>query len=180
MSAEDAASVASRLCAACGMCCDGTLFQIVRMQPGDRPAELARLGLKIRSREGEFYMEQPCSALASDKSCCTVYAQRPTRCRLFRCQQLEKVEKGDSTEAKALGLIAVARELSAEVRGLMESCGLREDGQSLAERYARLMSTPVDAVLEPELIPLRDQLRASMERLRELLAHEFRCPPGTP
>ena len=55
MNVEDTAAIASRLCAACGMCCDGTMFQIVRMQPGDSAAELGRLGLKIRCRDGEFF-----------------------------------------------------------------------------------------------------------------------------
>ncbi|MDH4451559.1 MAG: YkgJ family cysteine cluster protein, partial [Verrucomicrobiota bacterium] len=86
MNADDFPAAASRLCTACGMCCDGTMFQIVKLQPGDSAAELGRLGLKIRSRGGAFHMEQPCAALKELR--CTVYDKRPTRCRLFHCQQL--------------------------------------------------------------------------------------------
>jgi hypothetical protein len=176
MSAENFTEAASRLCAACGMCCDGTMFQIVRMQPGDSPAELGRLGLKIRCRDGEFFMEQPCAALR--ENCCTVYEKRPTRCRLFHCQQLRRVESGDATEQAAMALIVETRKLVDQVRSLIEQNGLREDGQALFERFERVMSTPVDAQLEPELAAVREDLENAMRQLRLRINHEFRPPPG--
>ena len=115
------------------------MFQIVRMQPGDSPAELGRLGLKIRCREGEFFMEQPCAALSERR--CTVYEKRPVRCRLFHCQQLRRVESGDAEEAEAMNLILETRGMVEQVRSLIEQCGLREDGRSLTERFERVMST---------------------------------------
>jgi len=171
----DFPAIASRLCAACGMCCDGTLFQIVRLQPGDAPAALGKLGLKVRSRDGDFFMEQPCPALRDN--CCTVYAQRPTRCRLFHCQQLRRVEAGESTAATALEMIHDTRELVQRVKDLLLQCGLREDGQALLERYARAMSTPVNALLEPELALARQDLENTMRKLRLQLSREFRPPP---
>ena len=178
MSPEETIAAASRLCTACGMCCDGTMFQIVRMQPGDSPAELGKLGLKVRCREGEFFMEQPCSALKGMK--CTVYEKRPTRCRLFHCQQLIRVESGDAQEAEAMSMIVETRELVEQVRGLIEQCGLREDGQSLQERFERLSSTPIDAVLEPEMAVVRENLEVMMRKLKLQLNREFRPPPCTP
>lgn len=172
------ATVASRLCAACGMCCDGTMFQIVRMQPGDTPAALSRLGLKIRCRDREYYMEQPCTALHDNS--CTVYAQRPTRCRLFNCQQLQRLEISATTEPEAMAMILQTRTLVAQVRSLIEQCGLREDGQALFERFERVMSTPVNASLEPELAAAREKLDAVMRQLKLQLNHEFRLPPGSP
>lgn len=178
MSTEDSTAAASRLCAACGMCCDGTMFQIVRMQPGEVPAELGRLGLKIRCRSGEFFMEQPCSALREKR--CTVYEQRPVRCRLFNCQQLGRVERGETTEAEAMARIVETRELVERVRGLIEQCGLREDGQALVERYERVASTPVNPELEPDLAAAREDLDAAMRKLKLQLNREFRLPPGSP
>lgn len=169
---------ASRLCAACGMCCDGTMFQVVRMQTGDVPAELGRLGLKIRCRDGEYFMEQPCSGLREKR--CTVYERRPMRCRLFNCQQLGRLENGETTEAEAMTMIVETRTLVEQVRGLIEQCGLREDGQALAERYERVMSTPVNATLEPELIAVREDLEERMRELKLQLNREFRLPPGAP
>lgn len=175
MSADDFTEAASRLCTACGMCCDGTMFQIVKMQPGDCAAELGKLGLKVRCREGEFHMEQPCSAL-KDRTC-TVYEKRPTRCRLFHCQQLRLLEADETTEAKAMTLIHETRAQAALVRDLIEQNGLREDGQALLDRFERVMSTPVDAVLEPELAVARETLNNAMSKLRRDINHEFRPPP---
>jgi len=175
MNAEDSAIIASRLCAACGMCCDGTMFQIVRLQPGDKPAELGRLGLKIRSRPTGFHMEQPCSALRENR--CTVYEARPARCRLFHCQQLLRVESGASTEDEARAMILQTRATVEKVSRLIEQCGLREDGQSLLERHERVASTPVNAELEPELAALREELEKEMRELRLVINREFRPPP---
>lgn len=174
---EDFPATASRLCAACGMCCDGTMFQIVRMQPGEVPAELGRLGLKIRCRDGEYYMEQPCSALR--KNICTVYEQRPVRCRLFNCQQLGRVKQGETTESEALAVILETRAMVERVKNLIEQCGLREDGQALVERYERVASTPINAELEPELVAVRAELDETMRKLKLRLNREFRLPPNS-
>ena len=102
MSAPDA-DVSTRLCTACGLCCDGTLFQIVRVMPEDNPARLLALGLKLRRKNGAPYFEQPCSALRD--RCCTAYADRPTRCRAFTCRQLAQVQAGLLAEGDALAMI---------------------------------------------------------------------------
>ena len=159
------------------MCCDGTMFQIVRMQPGDVPAELGKLGLKIRCRDGEYYMEQPCSGLQEKR--CTVYDRRPVRCRLFNCQQLGRLESGETTEAEAMAMIIETREQVEKVRGLIERCGLREDGQALVERFERLASTPVNEALEPEMVADREELEATMRKLKLRLNREFRLPPNS-
>lgn len=153
------------------------MFQIVRMQPGDRVSELAKLGMRIRSKNDEFHMEQPCPAL---KECrCMIYEQRPTRCRLFHCQQLRLLESGATTEAAAMELIRETQTQAARVRELIEQCGLREDGQPLIERFERLTSTPVDENLEPELAALREDLNKAMRQLRLVINREFRPPPGS-
>lgn len=76
-----------------------------------------------------------------------------------------------------MALIASARELVEQVRNLILQNGLREDEQALLDRYERVMSTPVDAELEPELAAARESLDAAMRRLRRLLNREFRPPP---
>jgi Fe-S-cluster containining protein len=176
MNAPEYEAAASRLCAACGMCCDGTMFQIVRMQPADSPAELGRLGMKMRCRDGEFLMEQPCAGLRERR--CTIYEKRPTRCRLFNCQQLGRVERGVATEAETMGLIVETRARVDAARALLVECGLREDGQALQERYERVMATPVDASLEPEMAVVRERLVREMEVLKGVLRREFMLRPG--
>jgi len=177
MNPTPAEEAASRLCLACGLCCDGTMFQIVKMQPGDCAAELGKLGLRVRSKDGAFHMEQPCAALRELK--CQIYDRRPTRCRLFHCQQLRLLEAGQATEESVMARIDEARAQAAHVRALIEQNGLREDGQALLERYERVMSTPVDATLEPELAAAREELDKAMRKLRLVINREFRPPPLT-
>lgn len=174
---SETAAAASRLCLSCGLCCDGTLFQIVRMQPEDSPDALAALGLRMRHRGGDFWMEQPCAALK--RLCCTVYDQRPVRCRKFHCQQLARLANGELSEADALVLIADTRRLADRVRLLLAECGYREDGAALQEQYDRVTSTRVDTALEPELAESRHQLESAMRDLKLRLAREFLPAPAT-
>jgi hypothetical protein len=169
--------VASRLCAACGMCCDGTMFQVVRMQPGDYPAELTRLGMRIRRQEDGFVMEQPCAGLCERR--CTIYEARPARCRAFLCQQLRLVEGHAITEAEAQARIDLAGRLAAEVRALITQSGYREDGAPLQEQYDRVTVVPVNAELEPEQVPVRQKLEATMRVLKTILRRDFLPPPGS-
>jgi Fe-S-cluster containining protein len=152
------------------------MFQIVKMQPGDCTSELAKMGMRIRCKDGEYHMEQPCPALKELK--CAIYEKRPIRCRLFHCQQLRLLETDQATEADATALIKETRAQAKHVRELIEQCGLREDGQPLLQRFDRLMSTPVDEKLEPELAAMREDLDNAMRELRHVINREFRPPPG--
>lgn len=122
-------------------------------------------------------MEQPCSALVEKR--CTVYEQRPVRCRLFNCQQLGRLESGETAEDDVMRMIVETRAMVERVKGLIEQCGLREDGQALVERHERVMSTPVNEALEPELLSVREELDETMRRLRLRLNREFRLPPNS-
>lgn len=69
-------STAARLCAACGLCCNGVMFHTVRLQPGDVPPELAALGLKLKRKQRGDLILQPCPAYREER--CSIYAQRPS------------------------------------------------------------------------------------------------------
>jgi len=72
------------LCRSCGLCCDGSLFGCVTLEPEElRGAQ--KNHLHVLQRGTAF--EQPCSALATrdDGSACSVYSDRPRSCRAFRC-----------------------------------------------------------------------------------------------
>ncbi|MBK8092022.1 MAG: alcohol dehydrogenase catalytic domain-containing protein [Verrucomicrobiaceae bacterium] len=171
MHESTAAEAASRLCAACGMCCDGTLFQIVRMQPSDRPGRLMELGARIRRKNGESFMEQPCAALRQGG--CSIYSERPVRCRAFRCEQLRRLELHARTEAECLSSIRSARALVERVKGLLEECGQRDDGSALVEQYERAIATRPSPHLEPEMTKNRQLLDVAMHDLKSMLNHDF-------
>jgi Fe-S-cluster containining protein len=163
-------SAASRLCAACGMCCDGVLFHSVVLQPGDSARALSALGLKIKRRGGPHFL-QPCSA--HQDSHCAIYEQRPARCRLFNCRQLLRVATGEITEGMAFDKIREARENVHRVNSLMQRTGETNPRRALAQRYSNLMTDPPAA---SEAAELHTELQSAMRDLESLLEKDFRVP----
>jgi hypothetical protein len=158
-------SVATRLCAACGMCCNGVLFHAGVLQEGDSERALSALGLKIKRRGSPPHFLQPCTAHRD--SCCTIYDQRPQRCRLFNCRQLLGVNAGDITETSALEKIHDAKSRTARVENLIARVAETNPRRSLAQRCANALTTDVRT-------PLHDELDAAMKDLESLLKAEFR------
>lgn len=165
-------TAAASLCASCGMCCDGVLFHSVELQPGDHPRQLASLGLKLRRKKGVEFFLQPCAAHRDENgSCsCSIYAERPKRCRLFNCRQILAVESGAITEAEASEKIREARSRVARVKELMGHVGETNPNRSLAHRVANALTLP-----EGEgRTPLHEELDSAMRELEHFLEKEFR------
>ncbi len=158
-------SAASRLCVTCGLCCNGVMFQIVKLQPGESPKALAALGLKVK--RGAF--AQPCAAL--DGLRCSIYADRPTRCRLFECKQLKRVEAEEITEASALAAIREVQRRVAELNGLLEKADATNPRKSISHRCAT-------ALAEPHPEELRASLALAMHELETMLDADFRPDPN--
>ena len=106
------------LCLSCGLCCDGTLFRRVALDPG----ESTRLGTRVRLSEDDGSLVQPCRALSGKK--CGVYEDRPSVCRKFRCLALEQLEAGDLTSDEAHEMI---HEALARRRRLAEVMGFEDE-----------------------------------------------------
>lgn len=103
----------TELCTRCGFCCDGTLFDVVRLTPPE-VERMTRLGLPVLTRDEHLTMAQPCAAL--DGTCCRIYPDRPARCDAFRCHLLAALEEGEVDLDEALGVVALARELEGAQR----------------------------------------------------------------
>jgi Fe-S-cluster containining protein len=77
------------LCRSCGLCCDGSLFGCVTLEPEEaRVARKSRLRVLQRGNA----LEQPCSALSTldDRCACSIYSDRPLSCRTFTCRLYER------------------------------------------------------------------------------------------
>ena len=112
------------ICTHCAMCCNGALYDEVPVEEGERAA-LGLLGFDFHPSGKDMVFDQPCRMLVD--RCCTVYAARPQRCRMFRCVLLEAHEEGRVSREEALDRIATAR-------GLLDSLlGQLEPGQSISE-----------------------------------------------
>lgn len=178
MSPEEFHLAASRLCVTCGMCCDGTLFHIVRMQPSDSVSALNVLGLKLKKKKGQSCIEQPCQMLKQQR--CSIYADRPERCRLFECQLLKRLAAGHIGETEAAITISEARRQVTEVLDLIEKGGHHNRRQPLTVRYERVIAQPVSEEWDPAEVERHEELKTRMHTLQSLLTAAFRPPPQAP
>ncbi|MDZ4789505.1 MAG: YkgJ family cysteine cluster protein [Blastochloris sp.] len=167
---SEATAAATRVCAACGMCCNGVLFSHVVLQPTDVARTLRVRGLKLKSRGDGLHLYQPCPAHVG--SCCTVYEQRPERCRVFNCRQIEELMTGKSSEVVALERIAHARKLADRVRELLRLAGDRREHKALATRFEMVLLPPLDPA--PEAAAAREALVPAMQELEAVLLRDFR------
>ncbi len=129
-----------QLCGACGLCCDGTLFDLVKLEASDDAPKLKALGLPVkvsRGKEPITRFPQPCSALCEDRSC-RVYADRPWQCRVFECGVFKDAKAGRITFAVALQLVKQARRRADKVRRLLRELGDTEEHRALGERFHRM------------------------------------------
>lgn len=128
------------LCLHCGMCCDGTLFRDVELQPGDDLEKLRALGLRVSVPRSEFRVpsfKQPCAALCPDLRC-RVYADRPARCREFECALFKAVAAGTMATPAALKTIRQTRRQAEQVRQLLRELGDAGERISLSRRFKRV------------------------------------------
>lgn len=176
MSTPDISSAASRLCAACGMCCNGVMFHIVRLQSADSPKALAALGLKLKRKRRQECILQPCPAYRECR--CSIYEARPVRCRAFECQQLQGLATGAIIEAAALEKITEATALVAEVNALLLRSGGSNMKQPLSKRCETAMAEPLDPSSDAAVVQTRHQLSRAMRELDALLDQEFRIEPA--
>ncbi len=147
-------SVASRLCAECGLCCNGGLFDSVELQPGDSARALTALGFKMKREKGTFWFRQPCTA---HRECaCAIYDERPTRCRLFECHILRRVAAGELSEAQARQTISEALALVGRINQLIAQVAETNPRRSLAKRIASALATDEPTALHRELELARD------------------------
>ena len=174
MEPTELASIASRLCSACGLCCNGVMFHTVKMQPADSPKALAALGLKLKRKSGAQYLQQPCPAFCGTH--CAIYDSRPERCRVFECRQLKRIAAGETDEATALERIREVQRRVGEMEELFKKTGRTNPKRPLSKRYEKATAEPVTASSEPAAIELRDRLTRAMDELNAMLDREFRLP----
>lgn len=159
------------LCPACSMCCNGVLFEDVRLQGKDDPKMVQKLGLRLERHGRGQRVCQPCGALQG--GLCQVYGQRPVRCRSFECRLLKNVQAGQTPQAAALKVIRKTRQQADKVIRLLEQLGNTETTQPLTRRYEEVMSQPWDLSAGKEFMELRAKLMREMSKLMSLAETEF-------
>jgi uncharacterized protein len=129
-----------QLCLACGLCCDGTLFDLVKLEGSDDARTLKTLGLPVTVSRGKTPVArfpQPCSALCADRTC-RLYTDRPWQCRVFECGVFKDAKAGRITSAAALQQVKQARRRADKARRLLRELGDTEEHRALGERFHRM------------------------------------------
>ena len=96
----------SELCVECGLCCDGTLFRYLPVEP-EETEHYRKLDLPVVTQSGRLAMRLPCARL--EAKCCTIYAERPAGCRTFVCHLGRRLELSDVAFPAALDIVREAQ-----------------------------------------------------------------------
>lgn len=147
------------LCRRCGLCCDGTLFGHVRLEPAAE-AMARRRGLLVVSHQGKPTLAQRCAALEPSGRC-SVYHQRPRRCAGYRCKLLDQHQAGEVDLPAASAIIDRVRTSFTALRDR-----LGEPDASLSELRSRLAEQDAASVA---------WRRANAELLMDLVAFQRLC-----
>ena len=115
----------SVLCAACGLCCNGTLFSIVPLDKGDDTEVLSALGVKC----GRDELQQPCPAYDGQR--CRIHSARPSSCRDFDCLVLEAYLRQEIDLAEATAIVDQAHALKKTLFEMLSPIELELSGRSL-------------------------------------------------
>jgi len=122
------------------------------------------LGLTLKRKPGLTTFRQPCSAHQNNQ--CTIYENRPQRCRLFNCQQLLRVSSGEITQSAAQETIASTRKKINQVVEKIERLTETNPKQGLTQRFSVALANTVPS-------PERTELEAAMTELQAIIEKEF-------
>jgi uncharacterized protein len=115
----------SALCLQCGLCCQGTLHRGAALKPEDE-AIASLLRLPIYEKPGGRGFTLPCPWHREGR--CGVYDVRPSPCREYECDLLERHLRGDVSLEDALKTVGTAKEMARDLRAAMKSRGLPHSG----------------------------------------------------
>ncbi|MFM2152448.1 MAG: hypothetical protein RL199_883 [Pseudomonadota bacterium] len=157
------------LCLSCGLCCDGTLFGLVRVDAAEA-AHAARHRLAVVTRDdGVMRLAQPCNAL--DGTACRIYGDRPQTCRHYLCDLARALEEDE------LGLDEASSVVD-ETKRLRDTLAAALGPDDAPHLRRRLQQRARDAHRPLVGEPLSDGALATLAALEEQLDHVFRGRRG--
>lgn len=164
-----------QLCGACGLCCDGTLFDLVKLEEGDDAAKLKTLGLPVKVSRGVVPVTrfpQPCAALCEDRTC-RLYADRPWQCRVFECGVFKDAKAGRISFAAAQQLVKQARRRADKARRLLRELGDTDEHRALGERFHRVSDRLESGSADPAANATFADLSLVMHHLKLQTLNQF-------
>lgn len=129
----------SRLCLACGLCCQGILHEFVRVDP-DEAAAVEALGFVVQASKNGPVFPLPCSY--HRQGCCSIYGDRPRTCGTYQCRLLRRHLSREATFDRALALVARVQELRDRI---LQRIGGLQEGATLWQSIAAYRRESADA-----------------------------------
>jgi len=164
-----------QLCLACGLCCDGTLFDHVQLAASDDAKKLKALGLPVvvsRSSTPVTRFVQPCAALCADRSC-RLYTDRPLQCRDFECGVYKDAKADRISFAAAQRLVKQARRQAERIRQLLRELGDTEEHRPLGERFRRMQRRMESTITDEAANHTFAELGLAVHRFNQLAHKKF-------
>lgn len=171
-SKTEQSAAAAGLCLACGLCCNGVLFNRARAQP-DEFAAMNQVGLETGqgSREEGAFFKLPCHHL--DGCRCTIYETRFRICRDFSCALLTGLQQGEVAQAEAQKVVADAKAMVDRVSALDPSLKFAD------ARIQLQLKGPFAGAETPEARQAAGRVYVEMAALERYLDRHFRREGAT-
>jgi uncharacterized protein len=134
-------------CVGCGMCCNGTIYWIAKVTPGEE-RRIEGYGLQLTQEKDTTYFRLPCHHEKCGR--CTIYEERFDICRSFRCKLLRNYQSGEVDLGEAHRRVETALKLVELVtsdepaagsafarREIRAGLAVAPDGETVSERGER-------------------------------------------
>lgn len=155
-------AVEQDLCTSCGLCCDGTIFGVVRVS-ADEAGRLASL-LPLRDEPAHgIVFDQPCPQF--NRGRCSIYADRPARCARYECEVLRAFKAGSLKLDEAAHRIAQARKLAGDLTGVLQA------GATMVDARKALREAP--AAWQDDVADQDQRMRIARVRLLTVALNAF-------
>lgn len=109
-------SSSGRVCAACGLCCNGTFFARVYLHAHE-VAGAKRLRLRVVPFEDREVLDLPCSQHTG--TACGIYEARPASCAEYRCGVLQDANDCVISEHTAISRVVEMKALATRIRAAL-------------------------------------------------------------
>ena len=129
MSKPAADESGSSLCAGCGMCCDGTFLDRGAILPDKETMPLTFYKNEYIEVEGQLCFKIPCPHYEGQG--CPIYESRFAVCRLYSCDLLQKLDKGEISLDEGKKTVASAKALKAAVTTIDPGAGVKRERMRL-------------------------------------------------
>lgn len=119
MNSESLEKEISKICVACGMCCDGTLFAKANIKDDSDRVLADSLGLSTMMKDEVRLFSLPCHHFESK---CTVYDQnRPVVCGSYFCNPIIKLKREKMSLPEAQEIISKTVRLKQQFENALEA-----------------------------------------------------------